>query len=447
MSQPPNLHTLTACQALEALRSGQLSALALTEACLARIEATEPNLQAWQFLDPDYARAQAKERDAHRQAGRPLGPLHGLPVGVKDIVDTANVPTENGTSLHRGRIPKADAGLVLKLKAAGAVMVGKTVTTELAVYTPGKTRNPRDPSRSPGGSSSGSAAAVAAEMVPLALATQTNGSTIRPAAYCGVYGFKPSLGLLPRGGVLRQSPPLDQPGVMARSLEDCALLAESLQGHDPRDPFSRLGPALPLLALCQEAPPVTPRLGFVKGPTWHLAEREVVEAFAELTAALGEDVLELPLPRAFDLGHALHQTVMEADLALNFDPEYQRGKDQLSDTLVTMIERGRQVTAMAYNAALERRTLLIDALAALFDQCDALLTPATTGVAPQGLAATGSPTFCTLWTLCGLPAVTLPLLEAPPGLPVGVQLVGPPGDDGRLLRTARWLVERLAALD
>ncbi|MGF1526751.1 MAG: amidase, partial [Candidatus Competibacterales bacterium] len=214
MSQPPNLHTLTACQALEALRSGQLSALALTEACLARIEATEPNLQAWQFLDPDYARAQAKERDAHRQAGRPLGPLHGLPVGVKDIVDTANVPTENGTSLHRGRIPKADAGLVLKLKAAGAVMVGKTVTTELAVYTPGMTRNPRDPSRSPGGSSSGSAAAVAAEMVPLALATQTNGSTIRPAAYCGVYGFKPSLGLLPRGGVLRQSPPLDQPGVM-----------------------------------------------------------------------------------------------------------------------------------------------------------------------------------------------------------------------------------------
>src|SRR5918996_5102710 len=228
-----------AVAAAQQIREGRLTAVELTEACLKRIEAREAEVQAFAFLDPEHARRQARAADEHRKRGRPLGPLHGVPVGVKDIVDTADMPTENGTVLHAGRRPRADATLVSLLRAAGAVVLGKTVTTELAVYTPGKTRNPHNPEHTPGGSSSGSAAAVAAGMVPLAIGTQTNGSVIRPASYCGVYGLKPSPGPIPRTGVLPQSAPLDTVGVMAADLEGLALLAEPLMAFDARDRASQ----------------------------------------------------------------------------------------------------------------------------------------------------------------------------------------------------------------
>ena len=432
-----------AVAAARQIRDGKISAEELTRAYLKRIEAREAEVQAWAFLDPEHARKQAQAADEQRKRGRPLGPLHGVPVGVKDIVDTADMPTENGTVLHAGRRPRQDATLVSLLRAAGAVILGKTVTTELAVYAPNKTRNPHNLEHTPGGSSSGSAAAVADGMVPLAIGTQTNGSVIRPASFCGVYGFKPSHGLIPRTGVLAQSPPLDTVGVMAADLEGLALLAEPLMAFDARDPASRPLARPTLLETLREAPPAPPRLAFVRSPVWDEATPDAKAGFAELVEALGAQVETVDLPAPFERAIELHRTLMLADLAKSFHREYERGREQLSTRLREMIEAGQQVLAVDYNRALEEVPRLNAALAQLLMHYDALLTPAAPGEALRGLGATGSPIFCTTWTLCGTPAVTLPLLTGAAGLPIGVQLVGEKGDDARLLRTARWLVETL----
>ncbi|HEX6144650.1 MAG TPA: amidase [Geminicoccaceae bacterium] len=426
-----------------ALHDGRTSAAEVVERCLERIAAREEEVRAWTFLDPDHARRQARALDDFRRHGLPMGPLHGVPVGVKDIVDTKDFGTENGTVLHAGRRPRQDATIVQRLRSAGAVVLGKTVTTELAAYAPGKTRNPHDPAHTPGGSSSGSAAAVADGMVPLAIGTQTNGSVIRPAAFCGVYGFKPSHGLIPRTGVLAQSRPLDTIGTMGGYLEDAALLAEVLIGADGHDPD--VLPVAPprLLELLDQPPPVVPTLAFVRSPVWDQAEEETRSAFAELQGALGDRVEEVELPSAFARAHDLQRTLMEADFARSFHDLYERGADQLSPTMRGQIERGRTLLAVDYNRAVEAIAVYNTVLDGLFDRYDAILTPSAPGPAPRGLDATGSPAFCTIWTLCGTPALTLPLLQSERGLPIGVQLVGCKNEDGRLLRTARWLVETL----
>ena len=439
-----DLSLLGAAEAASGLAEGRFSSEDLVAACLARIKLDDERVQAWAFLDPEHALHQARDADLRRREGKPLGPLHGIPVGVKDIIDTEDMPTEDGTVLHAGRRPMDDATLVAMLRAAGAIIMGKTVTTELATYSPGKTRNPRNPEHTPGGSSSGSAAAVAARMVPLAIGTQTNGSVIRPAAYCGVIGYKPSFGLISRHGVLKQSRPLDQIGVMARSVEDVALLAEQIIGFDENDTDTRPR-ARPLLReTALQEPPVPPTLAFVKTPVWKMADAQCQEAFAELAAHLGERAEEVKLPAAYKDAWKWHQTIMEADLAKNYEAEYKQGKDKLSAVLREQIERGRRVRAMDYNRALDMIPALNRGLGELFElRYEAILTPATTGTAPQGLDSTGSPAFCTLWTLCGLPAITLPLMQGEDGLPLGVQLVGPRGSDARLLRTAQWLISEV----
>ena len=439
-----DLSLLGAAEAARALEEGRISSEELVSACLARIKIDEERVQAWAYFDAEHALNQARDADLRRREGRPLGPLHGIPVGVKDIIDTHDMPTEDGTVLHAGRTPYNDATLVSMLRAAGAIIMGKTVTTELATYSPGKTRNPHNPEHTPGGSSSGSAAAVAAHMVPLALGTQTNASVIRPAAYCGVVGYKPSFGLISRHGVLKQSRPLDQIGVMARSVEDAALFAEQLIGFDENDPDTRPR-ARPLLReTALQEPPLPPTLAFVKTPVWKLADAQCQEAFVELVAHLGSRVEEVKLPAQFKDAWKWHQTVMEADLAKNYAAEYRQGRDKLSAALRGQIERGRRVRAVDYNSALDRVPALNRGLNELFElRYEAILTPATAGTAPRGLASTGSPAFCTLWTLCGLPAITLPLMQGAGGLPLGVQLVGPRGGDARLLRTARWLVDQV----
>jgi Asp-tRNA(Asn)/Glu-tRNA(Gln) amidotransferase A subunit family amidase len=447
MTAVDELAGLSALAAADLLRAGKISALELTEACLARIAQRDPEVQAWAFLDPEHARGQARAADDRRKRGRPLGALHGLPVGVKDIIDTRDMPTENGTVLHAGRRPSEDATIVSLLRRAGAVIIGKTVTTELAVYAPNKTRNPHHPGHTPGGSSSGSAAAIAAGMVSLAIGTQTNGSVIRPASFCGVYGYKPSHGLIPRTGILAQSRPLDTVGVMARTLEDLALLAEPLMAYDGKDPDVHPQAAPQLLEVARQEPPLTPTLAFVRTPVWDQAEEDTKAAFAELIDALGERVEEVPLPALFDDAIEAHRTIMETDLARSFAKEYARGRAQLSDTLRTMIERGQRTLAVDYNRAVDGRAVLNATLAPCFDRYEALLTPAALGEAPKGLEATGNPVFCTIWTLCGMPAITLPLLRGSRGLPLGVQLVGQRGDDARLLRTARWLVDTLRSAD
>jgi Asp-tRNA(Asn)/Glu-tRNA(Gln) amidotransferase A subunit family amidase len=438
------LSWLSAADAARAIRDGAISSEQLVTACLARVREVEEKVQAWQFLDPEHALAQARARDRDRSEGRPCGPLHGLPVGIKDIIDTCDMPTEDGTVLHAGRTPAADATVVSWLRAAGAVIMGKTVTTECAYFSPGKTRNPHNPEHTPGGSSSGSAAAVAAGMVPLALGSQTNGSTIRPAAFCGVYGFKPTHGLIPRHGILKLSRTLDHVGLFARTIEDVALVCETLTGYDERDPDTRPRARIPFGAIATEAPPMPPRLAFVKTPVWDRAEAETGEAFAELTAVLGDAVEEVELSGSARAAWDWHRTIMDAEMAANFDLEWERGRDRLSPQLRELLARGREVRALDYQQALARIPLLNESFAELFLRFDAILTPAAPGTAPRGLDATGDPAFCTLWTLCGTPAISLPLMRGTNGLPLGVQLVGPRAGDARLLRTARWFAAQVA---
>jgi Asp-tRNA(Asn)/Glu-tRNA(Gln) amidotransferase A subunit family amidase len=435
-----DITSLTAAEVLAALRDGRTSAEEVVGGCLARIRADETRVQAWAFIDEERALDQARNVDRVRREGHTMGPLHGLPVGVKDIIDTADMPTEDGTVLHAGRRPDRDAAVVDRLRSAGAVLLGKTVTTELATYAPGKTRNPHNPEHTPGGSSSGSAAAVAANMVPVALGTQTNGSVIRPAAYCGVYGYKPTFGLVSRHGILEQSRPLDQVGFIARTVEDLAIIAEPLMGYDERDPDTKpiARPGLREVAL--QEPPLPPVFAFTKTPNWDDSEEQTRLAFDEVAQALDQQSFQFSVPDVFRDAWQWHATIMEADLARNFHDLYERGRDRLSESLRCQIERGRRVTAVDYNNAVARISATSLAFDELFDRCDAVLTAATAGPAPHGLESTGSPAFCTLWTFAGMPAVTLPMLRAENGLPMGIQLVGRRGDDARLLRTARWLV-------
>ena len=476
-----SLTALSAGEAVRQLGAGEITSEDLVTSYLERIEEVDGEVQAWAHLDRDYALAQARACDAARQMGQALGPLHGIPVGVKDIFDTSDLPTENGTALDSGRRPKEDCTVVALLRQAGAVIMGKTVTTELAVFHPGKTRNPHNPEHTPGGSSSGSAAAVAAGMVPLAVGSQTNGSMIRPGAYCGVVGFKPTLGLISRHGVLAQSRHLDTVGVYARSVEDAALIADVLAAYDSHDPDMRPRGRPLLLETAKSEPPLDPVFAFVKTPVWDQAEDDTKEAFEEIAGFLAGEVedqvadgaadgaadeaadggddgivagpdeivgcAEIELPSPFNQAIVLHRAIMLGDFAKSFAGYYQRGKAELSDTLREMIEEGQTVLAMDYNAAVDWIGVLNAGLEEIFELCDAILTPATTGPAPKGLDATGNPVFCTLWTLCGTPAITLPLMQGADGLPLGVQLVGRRGEDARLLRTARWLMERVQSAE
>ncbi len=428
-----------------ALREGAVTAEQVTESCLARIEDVDSDVQAWAFLDRDHALTQARRLDAARAVGQPLGPLHGIPVGIKDIFDTTDMPTEDGTVLHAGRRPHRDCTAVALLREAGAIIMGKTVTTEMALFGPGKTRNPRDPTRTPGGSSSGSAAAVAAGMVPLAIGSQTNGSTIRPASFCGVVGYKPSHGLISRNGVLTLSRTLDHVGVFAGSVADAALLAEVMMRYDPKDADMRLQARPELSRWAAEEPPLPPKVAFLKTPVWDQAEVDTREAFEELVELLGENsVEEVELPTLFKEAVAQHKIIQDAEVAVNFGGDYERGRDQMTPQLVNIIEHGLQLPAAEYIRALARIPLFLGAIDELFERYDAILTPSASGEAPVG-TATGNPIFCTVWTLLGMPAVSLPLLSGNSGLPIGVQLVGQRGNDGRLLRTARWLTELVNA--
>ena len=438
-----NLCEMSAAEAAAAIQSGETTSEELVQACLDHIATLEDSVGAWVYLDPEYALQQARDADLHRRSGMSVGPLHGVPVGVKDIFDTRDMPTEDGTVLHAGRTPAYDATAVALLREAGAVIMGKTVTTELAVYAPGKTRNPHDPARTPGGSSSGSAAAVAAHMVPLAIGTQTNGSVIRPASYCGVFGYKPSHGLISRYRVLQQSRALDQVGVFGRTVGDVALLAEQLMAFDDRDPDMRPRSRPNIIGTATEAPLVPPRLAFVKTPAWDQADEDVQDAFAELTEFLGSEVEELDLSDLLKNAVSWHRTIMEADLAKSFRREYERGKQSLSAALRQMIECGQQCLAMDYNYALEQIPALNSALDEILLEYDAIITPATTGEAPTGLESTGSPVFCTPWSLCGVPSISVPILQGSNGMPIGVQMTAAKHDDARLLRTANWLVQRV----
>ena len=440
-----NLHRLSAAEGARLIAEGKITSVQLVQACLARIRAVEATVQAWTFLDEGYVLARAGQADEVRRSGAWVGALHGVPVGLKDIIDTADMPTENGSVLCAGRTPSKDAAVARMLRAAGAIVMGKTVTTEFATRTPGKTRNPHNPAHTPGGSSSGSAAAVAAEMVPLAVGSQTGGSVIRPAAYCGVFGLKPTHGLIPRTGMFQLSRSLDHVGLFARSVDDIALLLEELATHDERDPDSRPRARVPYRAIAAEEPPLTPMFAFVKTSWWERVDADTREAFGELVEQLGDRVEEVELVTPLDEVLEWQRIIGGGEIAISLRREWEHGRDKLSAALRARIEHGRAVLARDYLDALARVPQLTAGLTELFEQrYDAIITPAAFGTAPKGLESTGDPAFCGLWTLCGLPALSVPLLQGANGLPLGVQLVGARHRDARLLRTACWLVGHLA---
>jgi Asp-tRNA(Asn)/Glu-tRNA(Gln) amidotransferase A subunit family amidase len=439
-----SLTALSATKAAAEIARGAISSEDYTRACLDRIAALEPKVQAFAHLDPESALTQARERDEWRKSGRPIGPLHGVPVGIKDIIDTSDFPTECGSPALSGRRPRNDATVVARLRSAGAVIIGKTVTTEFAYFHPGKTRNPHDPERTPGGSSSGSAAAVAAEMVPLALGSQTNGSIIRPGAFCGVFAMKPTHGLVPRTGVLPLSRTLDHVGPFARSVEDIALALDVIAGHDAEDPDTRPIAARNFRQTATEDFPLPPRFAFVPTPVWNKADAETHEAFEGLVEELGEACFKFDLPDRYAAAWDAQRVIMATEMAHNLGGIVDKGGETISKAMRDLIADGRKVTATQYLAAVAAAEPLRQGLNRLFEQeCTAIITPAAPGEAPKG-TATGNPAFCTLWTYVGLPAITVPLMTGEGGMPVGVQLIGPSGDDARLLRTARALVKQLS---
>ena len=427
------------------LAAGAITAPALLELYLDRIARVDRELRAYRVVLTNSARREAAAAQQLLDSGERL-PLLGVPVAIKDDSDVAGEFTCYGSTAYDLEAT-ADSEVVSRLRAAGAVILGKTATTECAYLAPTKTRNPHNPDHTPGGSSSGSAAAVAAGMVPLALGTQTGGSVIRPASFCGVVGFKPTFGLIPRTGVLRTSRRLDTLGTFGRTIEDATLLADVLTGHDAGDPDTRPAAAPRLLDTALSKPPVTPQLAFLKTPAWPSIDADCAEGFGELVAALGDRCDEVELPRIFAEGASAHRRVMLAEMAHNLRPYYDRGHDRLAEQTRSAIEEGRAISATDYLAALDWRDTLYAGLGEIFERYDAIVTPAARGEAPAGLHSTGDAAFNVLWSFTGVPAVTLPLLTGANGLPIGVQLVGPRHDDGRLLRTARWLVETIAAGD
>ncbi len=434
---------LSAIEAAQRIRDGLLTSEDLVKSCLERIDETDGGIGAWTCLDRDLALDQARAMDRIRQRGLPMGPLHGIPVGIKDIFDTADMPTECGSPIRKGRRPDRDAIVVSRLKEAGAVILGKTVTTEFAFLHPAETRNPHDASRIPGGSSSGSAAGVAAGHMPLAIGSQTGGSTIRPASYCGIYGFKPTRGMVGRTGCLQTSVSLDTVGTFARTLEDIALLTETISGHDADDVSSYARPRPQMLARARSEPAVDPDFAWFDLSYNSRLDADAREGLEELLDALGARVERLPAPKSFDTVLACHQVVHEVEISRHLEQDFATGWDLASDSIKPVIERAKGYSEAQYQDALAMLQGAEDYFAQFFNDYDAIVTPAATGEAPLHAGHTGDPVFCKIWTSAGLPSLSMPLLTGENGLPVGVQLVGAAEADDRLLRTAGWLLRQL----
>jgi Asp-tRNA(Asn)/Glu-tRNA(Gln) amidotransferase A subunit family amidase len=420
---------LTATEIVRAIGAGETTCEAVTRACLERIAEREPRVQAWQYLDPDAAIEQARLLD--RQGSR--GPLHGVPVGIKDIIDTADMPTEYGTPIHKGHRPHIDAACVALTRRAGGVVMGKTVTTEFANFHPGKTMHPQDPTRTPGGSSSGSAAAVGAAMVPLAVGTQTTASTIRPASFCGCVGYRPTWGDLRCAGVMEAAGSLDTLGLIARSIEDVALYRDVLLGVRPEPLSAAIGRA--------------PRIGFCRTHLWNRcddATKRLLEDCARALAKAGAGVHDVSLPKEFERIPDAHRAISSFEFVRNRAWEIDHHWDMISETLRKgRISHGLACSFEDYrNARVFAESCRLN-LHDVFADYDVLLTPAAAGEAPIGLSSTGDASFCLIWTTLHVPAITLPLFTGPNRLPIGAQLVAKRDADRQLFEAARWVLRAL----
>jgi aspartyl-tRNA(Asn)/glutamyl-tRNA(Gln) amidotransferase subunit A len=434
------LYDLTAHEAARSIRQGELSPVMLVEALLQRIDGLEPQVQAWVTLDRAGALATARQLEEDMQHGRTRGLLHGVPVGMKDIYYTAGLKTTCGSRILADFVPSYDATPVARLKEAGAIILGKTVTTEFATMDPGPTRNPWHLAHTPGGSSSGSAAAVAARMVPVALGSQTFGSIQRPAAYCGVYGLKPTFGRVSRYGVFPLSWSLDHVGPLARSVTDVALVLQVLAGHDPHDPASSRAPVPDYLQAVQHADD-PPRLGLVRQFYLERADPELrahTEAVADRLGRAGASVEEVKLPESSSAVLAAHRIIMQVETAAVHADLFRAHAELYRPRIRASIETGSLIPGVHYLQAQRMRRLLRHDMTQVFQGVDFLLMPAAPGPAPRDLTTTGDPSFSALASFTGLPAITIPSGLNTAGMPLAIQLLGPAFADDRLLAAARW---------
>lgn len=441
MSESIPLSQLGALELAERYTSGALPLGETTRQLITAAEASQDRLHAFAHLDRRIIELQAEHLADGRMRGEPCGALFGAPIAVKDIIDTIDFPTEFGSEIHRGRYPIADATIVRRLREAGAIVFGKATTSEFAIATPSPTRNPHRLDRTPGASSAGSAAAVAAGIVPVAIGSQTNGSMIRPASFCGVYAFKPTRGLVPRTGVLEQSPTLDQIGVFARNIDDLAAVIEVICGDDGVDESTRGIAPRRLLEISRMAPPLEPRFCFVRTPWWSRMSdeaREACEAFVEVMHGV---VVQAELPPIVERAVDWHQTINNAELAHCVRNERHRSPDLLGTALQARLRIADSISAVDYLYARDRIPHVATAFGEYFEHYDAILTPASLGAAPPIDESTGDPIMQTVWSFAGLPSVNLPLITLEHDLPMGIQAIGPIGQDARLLRACRWLVQ------
>ncbi|SHJ30174.1 Asp-tRNAAsn/Glu-tRNAGln amidotransferase A subunit [Roseomonas rosea] len=424
---------LSATDTARRLREGTLTATAVMEACLERACEREPVLRAFAHLDPEAALAEARAADARAAAGAPLGPLHGLPLGVKDVLDVGGMPCGYGSPIWAGHVPRADAAGVALARAAGAVVMGKTVTTEFATRHPGPTTHPLNPAHTPGGSSSGSAAGVAAGLFPLAFGTQTAGSVLRPAAFCGIVGFMPTHASIHRAGMKVMSESLDTIGALARTVADCALLIGAVSGREMGNPETH--------------PDRAPRLLLCLGPHADKAAPEtlaLMERAAEAASRAGARVTRGVLPPAVMAAAEAHPTVMNMESAQALAWELAHHRDRISAALLEKLEPALALPARALEEARAAFAAAQAAFPAAIAEYDAVLTPAAPGEAPEGIAWTGDPAFNLLWTALHAPAVSVPAGTGPHGLPLGVQIVAAPGRDREALCWAEWIRQAMA---
>lgn len=434
-----DLFPLGLTEVLRAYREGRATVQDYVASLSARIGQLEPGIQAWEWFDASRAMADAEER-----AGGILAdlPLYGIPVGVKDIINTRGIPTRMGSRIFQNNVPSHSAWVVRRLEALGGLVMGKTVTTEFAFRAPGKTRNPWNPAHTPGGSSSGSAASVAAGFVPVAIGTQTLGSVIRPAAFCGVVGYKPSFGAISRTGVHPFSATLDTVGVFARSVADAAWFGACLMGQDAKDDATSVPGPVHLLRVPLEPLASPPRIAVVRTPKWNVATQAQQTHFDECVARLagaGAATKEVNLPRLFDAAWDNVMVIASRDVVKSLAAIESRHRIRLSPLLIELLDRGHRVTPEQYVKARERRDEYRHWFDNMFERFDGIVTLPAPGEAPESLGSTGDATFNSLWTLCAMPAVNIPSGRGPRGLPLGLQVVGRYRDDERALQVAAWV--------
>ena len=417
----------------------KITSIEICNAYIERINKFEKEVKAWAFFDKKLLLEKAKEADDYKNSGKPTGPLHGIPVAVKDIVGTIEMPTECGTPIRKGKSYSQNAEIIDLLHSSGAIVMGKTATSELAYLGPPKTTNPHDNSRTPGGSSSGSAAAVASFMAPLAIGSQSGGSVIRPASFCGVVGYKPSYGLISRNGVLKTSEKLDQIGVFGKSVEDVARLAKILIKKDSFDPATIYFSADNMISSVKEGPLYEPKFIFYKTDFWKMIDKKSKEAFEYFIKSFKKNIEIFDTPSYFKDIHKYHQIIHETDLANNFSDYYKKSKNKLSKYMQSAIKNGNKYSGKEYAEAIDFMKRSYESYKEVFEDYHGILTPSSPGVAPKGLKSTGTAEFNKVWSYLGTPCISLPLLQGENNLPLGIQLVGEKYDDNRFLGVASWI--------